>query len=396
VKRGLEMNKNVKINSSKFSFRRVFVVTRRVLLQIRRDRRTFAMLIVMPIIIMAVFGFAFGGELKNLPIVVDNADRAYSTIVPPGVNVTFSFGENLTATLKADDRVHYNIGNFSKHKKDVDNGIYYAAIYIPTNFSECVFNKTLGQQVNAIIYMYIDATKPAIRASIIAALQHALQTMLGASGIIIEQEYAFNNVELSGLDTSMPSLIGYVLGFLVLLISSLTIKRETIGGTEERLFATPLRASERLIGYSLALILLSLITVFAMLLVSIFLFGVTIKGDIFLLFIMLILYALVHVFLAVFLSNFAKNEFQAVQMAVLIAIPSMVLSGVLIPVNSFPGILQIIAYGIPMYYGARIFEGIMLKGWGIIQLWPDILVISIMAIIFFMLAITTVRDKINA
>ena len=194
----------------------------------------------------------------------------------------------------------------------------------------------------------------------------------------------------------MPSVISFVISFLVLLISLLTIKREALGGTEERLYGTPLKASERLLGYTIALTLLALIMVSAILAISIFIFGVTIQGNIFLLFGLLVLFSLLHVLLAAFLANFAKNELQAVQFAPLIAIPSMALSGMLIPINSFPVIVQDIAKFIPMYYGNRIFEGIMLKGWGIIQLWPDILIISIITLIFFILAMLTVKDKIKA
>ncbi|MEJ2276319.1 MAG: hypothetical protein P8Y70_01010 [Candidatus Lokiarchaeota archaeon] len=103
---------------SHFSFKRVFLITRRVLRQISRDRRTFGMIIIMPIVTILIFGFALGGDIKNIPILVDNEDKGYTTIVPPGVNVTFSFGTNITNALKSDDRVHYNTGNFFDNKKN--------------------------------------------------------------------------------------------------------------------------------------------------------------------------------------------------------------------------------------------------------------------------------------
>jgi ABC-2 type transport system permease protein len=382
--------------SARFSFRRVLFITLRVLRQISRDKRTFGMMIMMPIVIMLVFGFALGGDIKNIPIIVDNEDLGYSTTVLPGVNVTFTFGNNITIALKNDDRVNFNAGNYLDNKENVDSGLYYAAIYIPANFSECVYNKTHGAQINVSLFLYIDATKPAVKTTILVALEEAMQSALGHSAISIEQEFAFGGKEFTGLDTSMPSVISFVISFLVLLISLLTIKREALGGTEERLYGTPLKASERLLGYTIALTLLALIMVSVILAISIFLFGVTIQGNLFLLFGLLVLFSLLHVLLAAFLANFAKNELQAVQFAPLIAIPSMALSGMLIPVNSFPLIVQDIAKFIPMYYGNRIFEGIMLKGWGIIQLWPDLLIISIMTLIFFILAVLTVKDKIKA
>ena len=381
---------------SQFSFKRVLLVMRRVLRQITRDRRTFGMIIIMPLVVMLIFGFALGGDITNIPILVDNQDKGYVATVAPGVNVTFTFGNNITLALQQDDRVHYNTGNFDSNKKNVDNGLYYAAIYIPANFSESIYNKTQGKPINVTLLVYIDATKPTIKATVLVALQEAMQSAIGSKGITLKEIFAFGGVEFTGLDTSIPSIIAFVITFLVLLISLLTIKRETLGGTEERLFASPLKASERLVGYTLALTILAVIMVAAILVISIFLFGVIVQGNIFLLIIMLILFSLLHVLLAVFLSNFAKNELQAVQMAPLIALPSMALSGMLVPVNSFPVFVQIIAKFIPLYYGNRIFEGIMLKGWDLSQLWPDILVISIMALIFLILAMITVKDKIQA
>ncbi|MFX1481079.1 MAG: ABC transporter permease [Promethearchaeota archaeon] len=381
---------------SKFSFKRVFLITRRVLRQITRDRRTFGMIIIMPMVVILIFGFALGGDIKNIPILVDNEDLGYTTTVPPGVNLTFTFGDNITTALKSDNRIHYYAGNFFSNKKNVDDGIYYAAIYIPSNFSESIYNKTQGTQINITLYLYIDATKPTIKAIILVALQEALQSALGSKSISIEEQFAFGGIEFSGLDTSIPSVIAFVITFLVLLISLLTIKREALGGTEERLYASPLKASERLVGYTMALTVLALIMATAILVISIVLFGVVIQGNIFLLIGMLVLFSLLHVLLAVFLSNFAKNELQAIQIAPLIALPSMALSGMLVPVNSFPIIVQVIAKFIPLYYGNRIFEGIMLKGWGVVQLWPDILIISIIALICFILALITVKDKIKA
>jgi ABC-2 type transport system permease protein len=100
--------------------------------------------------------------------------------------------------------------------------------------------------------------------------------------------------------------------------------------------------------------------------------------------------------MAVFLSNFARNELQAVQMAPLIALPSMALSGMLIPINSFPEWVQIVAKFVPMYYGNQIFEGIMLKGYGIADLALQFTIVGTIALLFLVLAIMTVKDRITA
>jgi ABC-2 type transport system permease protein len=250
--------------------------------------------------------------------------------------------------------------------------------------------------LNATVPIYLDGTKPANEASILGALQSALQGSFGSGGVTLDKQFAFGNVEYSGLDVSIPSVIAFVLTFLVLLISLIIVSRESTSGVLSRLYATPLSAIERLLGYSIALLLLGIIMVSVILGIGIGVFGVVVRGSIFLLFFGAVLYALAHVFLAVFLSNFAKNELQAVQMAPLIALPSMALSGMLIPVSTFPDWVQAIAKFIPMYYGNRVFEGIMLKGYGISNLAPEFAVIGGIALLFFVLAVSTVKDRITA
>jgi ABC-2 type transport system permease protein len=416
----------------KFSVNRVGAVTWRVLKQIGRDRRTLGMMIAMPAIIMLIFGFALGGEVKNVPITVDNQDNGYTVTQSSGLNSTVYFGGNLTTSLLADDRVKVTQCTFDSGTNAVDNGSCYAAILIPSNFSETLFKHSLGNAANqlanvhlvinstvgnrqvsmplnlsqalsdvsatdnATLIVYIDGTKPQNQASILAALQSALQDSVGGGGITLDKQFAFGDVEYSGLDVSIPSVIAFVLTFLVLLISLIIITRESSSGVLSRLYATPLSALERLLGYSIALMLLGILMVCVILAIGIGVFGVVVQGNLALLFSGAVLYALAHIFLAVFLSNFAKNELQAVQMAPLIALPSMALSGMLIPVNAFPDWVQTISKFVPMYYGNKIFEGIMLKGYGLGDLTFEFVVVGGIAALFFALAVVTVKDRITS
>jgi ABC-2 type transport system permease protein len=420
--------------TKKFSFSRTGAVAGRVLKQIARDRRTLGMIIAMPALIMLIFGFALGGDVKNVPIAVDNQDSGYTVESGTDSTTTLLFGENITSALQSDDRVKVTLCDFDAGKCGVDNGTYYATLVIPANFSETLFKKNLGnaatqlaaniqiliseenlgehqitvppnltemleamaQNENATVVLYIDGTKPVNQASVLAALQNAMQSSFGGGGIELEEVFAFGNVEYSGLDVSIPMVIAFVLTFLVLLISLIIITRESTTGVLARLYTTPLSAIERLLGYSVALLVLGVVMAGVILGIGIGVFGAVVQGNFALLFSAAVLYALAHIFLAVFLSNFAKNELQAVQMAPLIALPSMALSGMLIPINTFPDWVQTIAKFVPMYYGNRIFEGIMLKGYGLDNLVVEFAIIGGVALLFFVLAVATVKDRINA
>ena len=376
-----------------FSLSRLIAVTWRVLTQVSRDRRTIALIIFIPAIIMLIFGFVFGGQAKNLPILVDNQDSGQT--IHSGLNYTsVNFGNKVLSQLQADDRVKLSEGSFESGKTGVDNGTYYAAIAFPANFSQVLLLRNAGQSSsNVSVTIYIDGTNPTIEANILAALQSSMQNTFGNGGVVLDQQFAFGGIQFSSLDVSIPSVISLVLTQTVLLISLIIIVRETTSGVLSRLYTMPLSALERLLGYSLALLILAMAMTGVVLFIGLGIFGAIVQGSFALLFLGAVLYALLNIFLAVFLSNFAKNELQAVQMVPLITLTSMALSGLLIPVESFPGWVQILARFVPMYYANKLFEGVMLKGYGIGNLAQQFIILGGIALLFFVLAVATVKDR---
>lgn len=353
------------------------------------------MLIAMPAVVMLIFGFALGGQASNVPILVDNQDAGYTATFGTTA-VSLHAGSQVLASLQTNSVVSVTTGSFTTGKASVDSGTYFAAILIPSNFSQTVLMRAQGRNVTASILLYIDGTKPSIAAGVLGALQGSVQNASGIKGFSLVQQYAYGGAKLSGLDVSIPSVTAFVLTFLVLLISLLTVSRETTSGTLPRLYTTPLTALERLLGYILSLLVVAIMMVVVVFAVGVGLFGAVVRGDPALLVTAAVLYGLVQVLLAVFLSNFARNEFQAVQLAPLIALPSMALSGMLVPIYSLPGWIQPVSRVIPMYYANQLFEGIMLKGYGASTLAFDFLALVVMAALFLILAMSTVKDRIDA
>jgi len=310
--------------------------------------------------------------------------------------VTLDVGGKLVEALQGDDHVRLTLGDYDSGKAGVESGLYSAAVLVPEGFSEDVFLKSRGGGVEPVLDIYIDGTKPSIKGSLLGSIQSALQGAMGGGGVDMRLQLAFGGAEYSGLDVSIPSVIGFVLTFLVLLVSMIIITRENTGGTLQRLFSTPLTALERLLGYVAALLVLGMVMAGVIFSIGVWVFHTAVRGSLPLLFLLAALYALTHVLLAVFLSNFSRNELQAVQMAPLISLPSMALSGMLVPVNSLPDFVQPLARLVPLYYGNRIFEGLMLKGYGVQELATDILVVAGMAVLFLALALMTVKDRIDA
>jgi ABC-2 type transport system permease protein len=383
-------NDEFKSKNLNFSMKRTFAIAFKTVNQLRRDRRTLALLSIVPIVVMLIFGLAFTGEVKNVPILVENQDILYTHPFPP---ISLHLGPNITDSLLNDSSVDVSFGDYTQGIDAVEQGDYYAAILIPANFSEQVVKMLTGDNETVKLFVYIDATKPTVRASILGAVHDALDSALGERGINVVQILAHDGAEFTGLDVGIPSVIAFVLIFLLLIVGLITIVREKIQGTQDRLYSTPLRSSERLLGYVIGILLIAFLMIALVLIFGVFVFGARVQGNVFLLIFAALLFGIAHVFMAVFLSNFAQNELQAIQFAPLTALPSMALGGMLVPIVSLPAWLQPISYVVPLTYGINLFEGIMLKGWGFKELWLDFTVVAGMCLLFFALAVLTVRSR---
>ncbi|MHA1945037.1 MAG: ABC transporter permease [Candidatus Hodarchaeales archaeon] len=369
----------------KYSLGRTIAVTARILRQFKRDNRTFAMLVLMPILFMYVFGATLSGDIKNVPIIVENLDDGF---VNPFTLEKINLGEAIFSELLLDDRIDVNNGSFQEGKDMIEAGDLVASIFFNSSFTT-----EMIQTGNASIKIYIDGTKPQIKGKVYAALTDAMQVILEGRGVKMDEELAFGGVEFSGLDVTIPGVMGYILTFLILLIAVLTVIREDIGKTKLRLFTTPLTPVERILGYVLALSLIAMLETALVLGIAIFIFGTVVQGSLPLLFFAGLVYGLANIFLAFFLSNFAKNEFQSVQLAVLVAIPSLAFSGMMIPISSLPPIIATMSKFIPLTFAITIFEGIMLRGWGFEELWFEFTLIFVLTIVFFILALISSSDK---
>ncbi|MFQ5978612.1 MAG: ABC transporter permease [Candidatus Heimdallarchaeota archaeon] len=378
---------------------RPIVVAGRALRQVTRDRRTFGMIIAVPIVVMIIFGFAIGGEVKDAPVSVIIDDRAV-----PESGIAISISTLLLEKLKGDSRLDVaEQESFSRAKSDVDKGKLNGAIYFPENFTTAmVSNETIS---GSTVELYVDSTIPQTQAAIIIALRDAqlevlveisenplVELPIDINKLQFNTDFANDGKDFNGLDVAVPSVIAFVINFLILLLTTLLFVRERSYGTRERLMITPLRAQEHVAGYILAGLVLALVEAIVILTISITFFGAQVRGNLGLLIIAIILYGTIFVCLGAFLSNFARNELQAVQMGPLIALPSMAVSGFLVPIETLPGFLQSVSAVVPLTYGIIILKGIMLKGHGLEQMWFEFGIIAIFCLAALALALLTVKE----
>jgi ABC-2 type transport system permease protein len=211
-----------------------------------------------------------------------------------------------------------------------------------------------------------------------------------------EVTYLYGGPSLDTLDYFGGAFVGLVVFFLVFVVTCVSFLRERSQGTLERLMASPLRRSEIVVGYMLAFTILALVQALEVLVFALAVLHVHNAGNVLVIFGIETLLALAAVNLGIFLSTFARTEFQAVQFIPLVVAPQLLLSGVIVPVASEPGWLQVVSNVLPLTYAVNALRDVMLKGadltWTSVQV--DAVVVAGFCLLAVVLATATLRRQV--
>ncbi|MFX1426234.1 MAG: ABC transporter permease [Promethearchaeota archaeon] len=372
------------------SLRRIMAITRKNLQALLHDKRTLGLLIMMPILMMLLFGYAFGRPVRHVPIKIVNFDEVGDT----------QFSELFISILEEDNRVDVKVldlgtFNLSEEIPRIYGGNdYYALIVIPINFTEDMLNFS-----NYIpLSTYIDGSDPQTISSVIGAISEAIGRVINEitgeeSHIDLNLIYIAGDPDLRPIDSLGPGILSFALFLFMILTVTGGFTKERVTETLYRVKATSTSKSEMMIGYLLGNSLIALVQSALLLIISVLFFQIQIVGNILLLFLILFIYAMSCVGLGIFASTFAKNELQAFQFIPLLLIPSMFFSGFIFPINSFPAVFQYVSYVIPMTYSIRISRAIMINGFGIDMFFMDFLIMILLTLVFLLLAIVVFKMK---
>ena len=386
--------------------RRTLAFSRRALLQFRHDRRTFAFVLFMPLLMILIFGYTFGGDVKGIAIEVVNQDTGLpsgsSLLLPDGLflaqNITQKFDENVLS-------LHKNT-NSENARQIVHDGKAWAAILFPANFTQNFLSSLMARDTipSPKIEIYLDGSNPTIVATVIREVTLSVQAALKELSvslnitkndmpIAIEPVYAYGGGETRFIDYFAPGVVSFAIMMVTTMITIILFVNERRNGTLQRLLVSPASEGEIVVGYALAFAVVGVIQSFVVLVAAILFFDITIVGDIFLALVVILLLAFGHQGLGILLSAGAKNELQAIQFIPLILFPSILLAGLFWPIESIPSYLQPLSYVIPLRYGIDAERSIMLRGWGIGEIWVDILVLILFAVITLSASVLLLKRK---
>ncbi len=360
-----------------FSISRWLGIVGKELIQLKRDRLTFAMIVGIPIIQLVLFGFAINADPKHLPTAALIADRS-------------EFSRSIMAGLRNSDYFAF-IGE-ARDEADADRmlrtGEAQFVVTIPPDFA-----KRLVRGERPAILLEADATDPTATGNAISAVNQLAGTVLSRDligplaslsplsaanapqGALTPTSNAFEvrvharyNPEAVTAYNIVPGLLGVILTMTMVMMTGLAITRERERGTMENLLATPATALEVMTGKIMPYIGIGLIQVTLVVTLAQLLFGVPMQGSYTVLYVSVLLFIAANLMLGLTISAVAENQLQAMQMTFFYFLPSILLSGFMFPFRGMPDWAQYVGQLLPITHFLRIVRGVLLKGNG----WSEI------------------------
>ena len=358
---------------------RVGAITRRLLQQFRRDRRTLALLFVAPLVILGLLGYMIRGSSSSPAVGIANQDQG-------------PLGAMFVSALERSSLITATTIQASDGDAKLKDGSLVAYIVFPLDFSSRAQAGTIAPEV------HLEGSQPGTSAPVLQALQQALTSVAATGPVHFEPQvhYLYGGPGFDTLDYFGAAFIGLVVFFLVFVITIVAFLNERSQGTLERLMASPLRRGEIVLGYMLGFTVLALIQSAEVLVFSLAVLKVHNQGNVILIFTIEALMALTAVNLGIFLSMFARTEFQAVQFIPLVIVPQVLLSGILFPVSTEPKPLQVVSDVLPLTYAVNGLRDVMVKGadltWSSLQL--DAGVVAGFCVLLIVAGVATLRRRI--
>lgn len=366
----------------RFSWQRLKAIIKKEFIQLKRDRTTLGMIIMLPVMQLLLFGYAINTDPKNLPTAVISEDNDFLT-------------RSIIAGLQNSEyfKIMHDISSDEQGDKLLRQGKVLFVISIPDNFTRNVLR---GHKPE--ILLQADATDATAIAGAVSALTGITQKVVQenlkgnlsylknkqpAFSIIVHKAY---NPEGFTRYNIVPGLIGIVLIFTGVMMTALAITRERERGTMENLLSMPVKPIEVMIGKIMPFVFIGLFQVGMVLLIARFLFGIPVFGSVWLLFACSLLFIVCNLSIGFLISTVAKNQTQALQMSVFVLLPSIILTGFMFPFQGMPVWAQMIGRCIPLTYFVRIVRGIMLKGAVFADILPDLWPLGL--IVVFLTALT--------
>ena len=374
-----------------FSCARWWAMVLKEFLQLKRDRITFGMVIGIPLVQLALFGYAINTDPKHMPTAVIAADHS-------------EFTRSYIAAMEQTEyfRVVEELPDEQAGRSALLRGEVMFVVNIPADFTRDVLR---GERPALLVEA--DATDPVATGTALGSVEAIVNSVArkdigGSLGYLAAGEAPFSvyvhrmfNPEANSQNNIVPGLMGVILTLMMVLMTGLAMTRERERGTMENLLAMPVRPFEVMVGKIVPYIFIGLLQATLIQLVARFVFGVPFVGSIAALYAAALLFVAANLTVGITLSSIAKNQLQAMQMTMFYFLPNMLLSGFMFPFQGMPKWAQGIGNVLPLTYFLRLVRAIFLKGSAWADLWPSIWPLMVFTVVVMAVAVKFYRKTLD-
>jgi ABC-2 type transport system permease protein len=354
-------------------WRRLLSLVSKEFIQIKRDRRTLAMMIIIPFLWLLLFGYAMSFDVTDIRTgIVGGSENSAAQMVATALRSSKYFDvvdEEYATKAEAEEAIR--LGDISvgiiPPQADGTPGT------LILDGSNLFMSQTAVRQLQTIAQGF-------------AAQQGAVSTMSFETEILY-------NPDLRSANAMIPGLVGLVMVLIATLMTAMGVVRERERGTLEQLMVTPLSSTELMLGKIAPYLVISLVDLLIVVVAGVFIFDVPFVGSPLLLFGLSLIFLIACLGIGLLISTVSQTQQQAMQMAVFALLPQILLSGFIFPLGAIPWGVRWIAYLLPLTYFLPITRGIFVKDLGIANLWLYALILLAYAVAVVLFAAWRFRRK---
>ena len=366
---------------------RLLAVLKKEFIQMRRDRMTLGLVLIIPLVQLLLFGYAIQTEVRHIPTIV--FDQSLSVESRDLLSAFTSSGYF---------DIYYSGQSYEDVTNCIDSGQAKVGIIIPPDFSRGIQSREPSQ-----VQVMVDASDNMVANQAIA--------VANSIGLLKSQETLAQKMQFQGPPYDIrvrpwynpdgitsffmvPAILGIIVTMTMVIITAVAIVRERERGTLEQLLVTPIKPYELMIGKILPYIALGYIQISVALVVAVTVFDVPIKGSLLELYLLTLFFITASLGLGILISNIAKTQMQAFQMSFFVMLPSILLSGFMFPRDAMPQFIYYLSALIPLTYYLDIIRGIILKGIGFQYLVGQVTALLVFSIVLLIVSTLKFKKKI--
>jgi ABC-2 type transport system permease protein len=376
------------------NWNRLLAMAGKEVIQIKRDPRSIAIVVAMPLVMMLAFGYGVSFDSKHIPVFVFDRE---------GSQQSQDFLKRFQSS------VYFNVvkavDNYPALIKAIDGGQCQIGIVIPSDFSNKL---STGQTVS--IQALVDGTDSnsanlgmSYSQAVVQAYSQQLQMQwLQRQGqakvqpLVSVDARTWFNENLESMATIVPGVVALIMAVVGTFLTSLTIAREWERGTMEQLISTPVTSLEIMLGKLMPYMVIGIIDTCVCAAMGVWWFEVPFRGHLWIFFLSTTMFVTVVLCMGYFFSVIAKSQLAASQISLLATfLPAFLLSGFMYPIDQMPKVIQVITYIVPARYFMAIIRNVFLKGTSIALMWRDFLGLALFTVVLSVVATRVFKKRLD-